>query len=219
MLCVPLTDRATRTRCTQFSNKWKKSEILIYHHWYDGRGKKIHSYFYPWTISTSIYPVRYSNQYRRLRVPVKSLLSATLLLSSYLAMHTRDVWFGQLFHNTLRMCSSKAQAFMELYNLIQHTFIFISMGRGLTVFVDPDPDPNGSLHFHADHEPDVQIGLLIRIGIEKPDNSGTTIQSRDPNPNLSENAWSGSAQNECGPANYVHTCYVSISKSEFCPEV
>jgi len=59
------------------------------------------------------------------------------------------------------------------------------MGSGLTGAVDPDPNPYGSLHFHADQEPDVQIGLVIRI----PDPaSGTTTQSRDPNPNLFENA-------------------------------
>jgi hypothetical protein len=142
-----------------------------------GGVKKIHSDFYPWPISTSIYPVRYSNQYRRLRVPVKSLLSATLLLSSYLAMHTRDVWFGQLFHNTLRMRSSKEQEFMELLNLIQHTFIFISMGSGLTGVVNPDTDPNGSLHFHADPEQEVQIGLMIRI--PDPD-SGSRNRTQEP---------------------------------------
>jgi hypothetical protein len=92
---------------------------------------------------------------------------------------------GQLFLHTLRMRSSKAQEFMELLNLVQHTFIFTSLRIGPTVVVDPGPNPNGSLHFHADPEPDVQIGLMIRI--PDPD-SGTTIQSRDPNPNLFENA-------------------------------
>ncbi len=131
---------AMRTHCTQFSKKIRKSEILICHHWNDGWViTKTTQASSPWPIFTSIHPVRYSNRYRRLRVPVKSLLSATLLLSSYLAMHTRDVWFGQFYHNTLRMCSSKEQEFMELLNLIQHTFIFISLTSGPAGVLDPDP--------------------------------------------------------------------------------
>jgi hypothetical protein len=90
------------------------------------------------------------------------------------------------------------------------------MGSGSTRVVDPDPDPymDPCIFMQIRNQMfTLHFSVLSDFWVRIPDPaSGNTIQSRDLKPNLFENVWSGLAQKEYGPANYVHTCYVSKQK-------